>query len=463
LPLVAVRRDQRRGRLTKGTSMASISTDSKTGFRTVQLVGQDGKRRSIRLGAASLKTAEEVKRRVEYLASAKAADIAIDLDTSKWLAKIDDELHARLVKADLTQPRKQAEPAPTCPALATFLAGYVDGRTDHKPNTTKTINQARALLVEYFGADRLLNNITAANAKDWQVALRAKDYAPATIATHVKKAKQMFGYAVEAEHIAKNPFAKLKAPKQVDSSRQEFVSHETIKRVIDAATDAEWRLIIALARFGGLRCPSEVLELQWQWVDWEHNRFKVFAPKQEHLETGGWRVVPLFQELRPYLAEAFEQAEPGATHVVTRYRDAGTNLRTQFMRIINRACVKPWGRLFHNLRSSRQTELTETFPAHVVAAWLGNTEKIASQHYLQVTEAHMQRGAISGAPVVQNMVQNPSARFGKVSQDLETEQSESLVATGICAGSDVSEMTYGEEKIYPQEESNKVEKTRATS
>src|SRR5438046_9388898 len=57
-------------------------------------------------------------------------------------------------------------------------------------------------------------------------------------------------------------------------------------------------------------------------------------------------------------------------------------------RIIKRAGVKPWPKLFHNLRSTRQTELTEKFPSHVVCAWLGNSRAVAQDHYLQVTDAH---------------------------------------------------------------------------
>jgi hypothetical protein len=80
------------------------------------------------------------------------------------------------------------------------------------------------------------------------------------------------------------------------------------------------------------------------------------------------------------------------------------NLRTTFLKIVKRAGLKPWPRLFHNLRSSRQTELTERFPAHVVCAWLGNSEKIANAHYLQVTDERFAR-AVGGQD-----------RFGKALQ-----------------------------------------------
>ena len=59
-----------------------------------------------------------------------------------------------------------------------------------------------------------------------------------------------------------------------------------------------------------------------------------------------------------------------------------------FGKIIKRAGLVAWPRTWHNLRSSRQTELSETFPSHVVTAWLGNSERIAEKHYLQVLDSH---------------------------------------------------------------------------
>ena len=69
------------------------------------------------------------------------------------------------------------------------------------------------------------------------------------------------------------------------------------------------------------------------------------------------------------------------------------NPQTRFEKIIERAGVTPWSRLWHNLRSSRQTELTESFPAHVVSMWLGNSERIAAQHYLQVLDSHFEKAS----------------------------------------------------------------------
>lgn len=131
-----------------------------------------------------------------------------------------------------------------------------------------------------------------------------------------------------------------------------------------------------------------------------------------------YRVVPIFAALRPYLEEAFELAAPGEVYVVggktgdgyraTAQKPGGwvnTNMRTTFEKLICRAGLKPWPRLFHNLRASCETDLMQNHPIHVVTAWIGNTPKIALGHYLQTLEVDFEKairgGAESGAPVAQ--------------------------------------------------------------
>jgi hypothetical protein len=161
--------------------------------------------------------------------------------------------------------------------------------------------------------------------------------------------------------------------------------------------------LFALSRYAGLRCPSEHLALRWADIDWERNRMHVRSPKTEHHEGHEARTVPIFPELRPYLDDAFAVAVEGAEFVITRWRSADKNLRTHLLRIIGRAGVAPWPKLWNNLRATRETELEESFPSHVVCAWLGNSRKVAREHYLQVTETHFSKA-------VQNAVHHDGTR-----------------------------------------------------
>lgn len=205
------------------------------------------------------------------------------------------------------------------------------------------------------------------------------------------RAKQFFRFASRKGIIRSNPFVELESNVRSNPARKFFITREMADKVTDACPDAEWRLIFALCRYGGLRCPSEHLALKWTDVDWDKGRLRVPSPKTEHIEGRAFRTIPLFPELRKPLLEVFELAEEGAVYVVSRRRQPNCNLRTQFERIIRRAGLEPWPKLFHNLRATRQTELSETLPAHVVCAWLGNTEDVAKAHYLQVTDGHFAR------------------------------------------------------------------------
>jgi hypothetical protein len=49
--------------------------------------------------------------------------------------------------------------------------------------------------------------------------------------------------------------------------------------------------------------------------------------------------------------------------------------------------LKPWPKLFQNLRAARQKELVKRHAIHVACNWLGNCSCVADWRYLQVTEA----------------------------------------------------------------------------
>ena len=383
--------------------MASISRDANGTIR-IQFVGRDGTRKTIRLGKVSDRDAERIKDKVEQLAAAVRANIDPPGKLVEWLNGIAEGLHAKLVKAGLARPR-----ATGCPTLGEFLERYKADRPDVGDGTQTNYGIIGNRLFAFFGKDRRLSEVKPGDADRFADNLRA-EYAQATAAKTIKMARQMFRRAVRLKVIAENPFDGIKAGSEQNRGRTYFVTPEATRRVLDACSDYEWRLLVALARYAGLRTPSEVFALTWPDVLWDQDRFRVRSPKTER-QGKPERLVPLFPELRPYLAEAFEQASDGSLYVITLWRDTATNLRTQLMRIIRRAGLVPWPRLFQNLRASRETELAERFPLRVVTDWLGNTPGVAHDHYLSTTEEHFRRavaegGAQSGASAAQEAAQH---------------------------------------------------------
>ena len=389
--------------------MASITREA-NGRRTIQFVGADGKRRSIRLGKVSQRTAEAFKIKVEALNTATITGQTVDDETARWVIERDQPMSDKLAAVGLIPRRASA-------TLGAFLTIYIGDRTDIKPGTKKIWHGVHRNLLDHFGADRPMRSISVGDAEQFARYLGGLGVASTTQARVVQQAKQFFQAAVKHRLIPSNPFADVKVKAVMLPGRQRFITPDEVARLLDAAPSADWRAIIGLSRWGGLRCPSEVLSIRWQDVDWEHGRMLVTSPKTAHHPGKGTRTIPLFPELRPILEEAFETAPVGAVYVVSeRFRDyfektyvwSGHNLHTVFGAIIRRAGLEPWPRPFHNLRSSRETELAERFPLHVVTAWLGNTPEIARKHYLQVTDDHFAQALNAAVEAVQNPVQQPA-------------------------------------------------------
>ena len=53
---------------------------------------------------------------------------------------------------------------------------------------------------------------------------------------------------------------------------------------------------------------------------------------------------------------------------------------------------------FQNLRSSREIELSETFPWFTVCQWMGHSRAVASEHYMSVPAEHIARAVAGEAP-----------------------------------------------------------------
>ena len=106
-------------------------------------------------------------------------------------------------------------------------------------------------------------------------------------------------------------------------------------------------------------------------------------------------MIPLFPELRLYFEAVRDEVNPGyevplSSPVITRYRDSNANLRTQLNRIIRKAGLEPWPKLFQNLRSTRETAGREI--PHPRCLRLDREHAgVAAKHYLQTTDDHFDR------------------------------------------------------------------------
>lgn len=369
--------------------MATLS--NKNGLKTIQFVDSGRATRTIRLGRISKPQANTIRSHIAELNNSKIMNQSPPTETARWLAGVGGKLRDDLVKFGMAEPRVAA----ISNRLGDYFDDYVAKRTDLKPNSLRNIKQAKNSLVEYFKADREIQSINRAEVKDWHRDGMNK-HSEATMATHVKKARQVFADALDRKLIPENPFMAVKIGAMDNPDRMFYVAPAVIEKVIDSCPDEEWKLLFAAARYQGLRIPSESDAFQWPHVDWERMRITIHSSKTERHKGKDTRVMPIMPEFLPYLQRAFDLAGEGATHIFTRRRGEGMGAKAD-ARII-KAGEHPWEKTFQNLRSSCETDLLRKgHQLHVVCKWLGNSATVAARHYLQVIEADFEAATTSAS------------------------------------------------------------------
>ena len=389
--------------------MANLKYDSDNRTGIIQFTNRDDDRKTFRLSNVSKTTADRFYVHISHLNEARRTNSTVRGETIEFLNSLGKRDYKRLVKLNLVEPREPDEDEKQPTTLGEWLDRFEQMKAnDWKPASKVVFGHTRRNLLDCFAADTPLRDITVLDAENFERHLKNEKLARATMGKRCSIARAVFDAARKHRLIDTNVFkdANISVVVRGNSSRQAFIKRDDIDRVSKACPDAEWRLLVGLARFGGLRIPSEALSLKWQHVNWEQNELFIPSPKTEHHEGHESRLIPLFPELRVLLQEAFEQAPDGTEWVISRHRSKalsgsvnwqGINLRTQFEKIIKRSGVKPWPRLWVNLRSSRATELLDDHPPHVVNKWLGHSERVANEHYRQTTQEHFDR-AVKGNP-----------------------------------------------------------------
>lgn len=229
-------------------------------------------------------------------------------------------------------------------------------------------------LTEHF-ATRSIRSITPTDAADFRTWLETR-YAQALIAGHIKKIKRVFRQAVTDGLIYSSPIEEIVAGSQTNTSRLQFVTRREFGRVLLACPTDEWKLLIMLVRFGAIRNPSETFKLKWEHIRWEDSEIDVPGSKGRGDEVR-WRAVPIFKELAKYLRKCYD---PNQEFVINQIGGTPPNVRDHFQRIIKRAGLEPWPRIWHNFRASRDSELSTVLEIHEVASIMGNTPKVSLLH-----------------------------------------------------------------------------------
>ena len=364
--------------------MASISTARKNGKTVgynIQWYNEDGRHLTIYLGQKfSKKTAERLKDVVEELQYIRRNGINVLSQTTEYWLKTVPEIRTKLGNVGLISI---AEPK-TCKLL---WDSSLTHRAEAKPNTMQTYLFSRKRFDLAFSPMELIEDITPGRLLAWKQELRSV-LAEASVASILKSTKTVFNWAVKQEWLSKCPMKEIPVGSFINRSKDRFISLAEYNKLLNACSTRAERCIIALARIGGLRFPSEVALLRWADIDLGQKRFLVRSPKTERHEGHSERYVPLFKELWTELEQylSLEDTEDNEFVVQRSLVKERRSFPKRFQRIANKAGLGIIVRPFDNMRMSRCNEVLRKYGPLKESLWMGHSFRTLKDHYLHLTD-----------------------------------------------------------------------------
>ena len=306
--------------------MASLR-ERKNGTWEIQFWDEYRRRRTITLSGRKFKrpTAERLRDVVKILNDKKFNDDPTKHDpTETWVENAVPEIRAKLAKFGLWQK-------PSKHTVKDLWDEFLDGYTFKTDSTRKTYLDARRRFDLFFTkSNELIVRLTKDRIEGWKAFLIATGrFAVPTIAGTIQKTKTVFNWAVEQKWLTESPLKGVAEGDFRNPAKDREVTMVEYQRLLDACQCQEWRVIITLARIGGLR-PCEIMVLRWTdiGIGEKRDRVRVFSPKlnpHKHLRE---REVPMFPEMVTELDRLRVMTDGDQEFVINRYnsRDGGVNL-----------------------------------------------------------------------------------------------------------------------------------------
>lgn len=390
------------------------------GVARIRFYDAAGTQKSITLGR-NKEAAERGRIYILRLAERLKTGGSIDKKTADWLADIESlKLKRSLVKHGLVSAEQvglqddsdtdeQNPDEPDGLRLFAYLDGFLKtaetkaGDAAAKGTKTKW-GASMNRLKEFFEFNPFLASISKNDAHEFDqwlgkyrikltrdVTKHGKIIDKNTRRKCIADCKTFFNAAEHRDLILKCPFRGI-ASASVPSKRKIYIDKETIQTIMDHCPCNQWRLLVALWRFGGLR-KTEVLTLKWKDVDWAVGKLTVDIKKTKHHEGKSRRHVPL-RDVFPYLTKVASDVTgirvkkpPGNSRLITIVGETNSNLDKPFAAILEDAGIEQWSMLFHSLRMSCATDwIAENISVILVAAWGGHSVSVLEKSYFKTTD-----------------------------------------------------------------------------
>ena len=152
---------------------------------------------------------------------------------------------------------------------------------------TQALNKAKA-----SWGDIKLDKITPKQVDTLLTDMRASGLAPATVNKNYRHLKAALRKAMDWQYLI--PF---KFPRQDrEEKKVRYLSHEEFKKLLKAIKDDEFKLLVKLAAYSGLR-SGEIIRLQWSDIDNPEGHIRVSSRQKNRTESR----IPISPKIRAML------------------------------------------------------------------------------------------------------------------------------------------------------------------
>jgi len=339
-------------------------------------------RKRIRLGSTAKRDADRFCNCIQSIEDAIRLGSPVRRQDEEWLRNLPPVQFDRIHRTGLLDRTSIPSRMLSLSDWVTDWLGSV--AVNCSKRTHELYEQSAALFIEFHGRDVCLAGLTRSDADRWNDSLVSSGISMASVRRHIRQLKVCMNAAIRLDILVTNPFDRIESA-SIAAKRERILPDDESMLVLNALPSTGYKLLFALARFGGLRSPSETMTIIWECIDFDQDRMEVFAPK-----TGQTRLVPILPQLRAVLEQAAKETDELTGPVLTI--SANNHART-IANAARRAGVKPWSKTFQTLRQSFETILSERFPEHVVAAWTGHSVEVSRTHYLTMRDEYFTEAA----------------------------------------------------------------------
>lgn len=335
-----------------------------------------GKRITWRLGSLNGRTAASFKFQLESLVESLNMGQKANKSVLAWIDGLTPMYRDFLVRHGLVEEKGSS-------SLGKFLSFAMDKHySGSAKNTVRNMSNVQRQLIARFGDTADMESITKGDIEIWKRDLIAEKHSDANVASYLEKSRRFFNLAVDHEILQKTPFRGISIPSCTNVDRVVYVDSAKINQLLSVC-DVNWKALVCLSRYTGLRCPSDIKSLKWAAIDFDRKR--ILSDRQKTSRTVE---IPMQPEVESALKAMLDVTGESEYVFKDDIRLSGETIYKRLKLRVIKAGLTPWPRLTTNLRVSMGVDWKNAgIPHSTYSVWLDHSEAVQKSHYEHISDA----------------------------------------------------------------------------